>query len=196
MRVRKKQVDGQTKRFKKNGWRVYPAHADLPHVRGSAPVFWADGREKRGSTEGETPYERNHVKDDEGREHRVVKQQYNLIRSEQNEMMSLRAQMEIAMKPCALWHTHDFPDDAEHNRLHNAGWHTCGPRRRFQALWRRLWAFPARCGRAFHSRGALRAVPTARDGRRTARAGAPRARASPAARVGWHGRAAMRRFAP
>ena len=44
-------------------------------------------------------------------------------------MMSLRTQMEITeMKPCAFcaWHTHDFPDDAEHNRLHNAGWHACG----------------------------------------------------------------------
>lgn len=30
-------------------------------------------------------------------------------------------------KPCAFcfWHTHDFPDDAEHNELHEAGWHAC-----------------------------------------------------------------------
>lgn len=37
--------------------------------------------------------------------------------------------MEIAeMKPCAFceWATHDFPDDYEHERLHNSGWHTCG----------------------------------------------------------------------
>ena len=44
-------------------------------------------------------------------------------------MMSLRAQMEIAeMKPCAFcgWATHKFPNDAEHNRKHDEGWHTCG----------------------------------------------------------------------
>jgi hypothetical protein len=30
-------------------------------------------------------------------------------------------------KLCAFcfWHTHDFPDDAEHRALHAAGWHSC-----------------------------------------------------------------------
>lgn len=44
-------------------------------------------------------------------------------------MMSAQAQREIAeMRPCAfcLWHTHDFPDDAKHEQMHQAGWHTCG----------------------------------------------------------------------
>lgn len=43
--------------------------------------------------------------------------------------MSIKAQMVMSeMKPCAFcaWHTHKFPDDEEHERLHNEGWHTCG----------------------------------------------------------------------
>lgn len=44
-------------------------------------------------------------------------------------MLSLKAQMVMAeMKPCAfcVWATHDFPNDDEHNGLHDCGWHTCG----------------------------------------------------------------------
>ena len=43
-------------------------------------------------------------------------------------MLSLRAEMELAeMKPCAFcaWSSHDFQKDAEHERLHMKGWHTC-----------------------------------------------------------------------
>ena len=89
-----KQVDGQTKRFKKNGrLGMYPAHMNIYRTsRGIArpDVFWAEGRENTERfaelTEGRTPvYEREVVfKDDEGREHRVVKQQYNLIRSDRS----------------------------------------------------------------------------------------------------------------
>ena len=87
-----RQSDGTTKRIKKRGrLGMYPAHMNIYRTsRGIArpDVFWAEGRENTERfaelTEGRTPvYEREVVfKDDEGREHRVVKQQYNLIRSE------------------------------------------------------------------------------------------------------------------
>ena len=87
-----KQVDGKTKKFKKRGrLGMYPAHMQIYRTsRGIArpEVFWAEGKENTARwadlTEGRTPvYEREITfKDDEGREHRVVKQQYNLIRSD------------------------------------------------------------------------------------------------------------------
>lgn len=86
-----KEVGGQSKRFKKGGrLHMYPAHMQIYRTsRGIArpEVFWAEDIEstKRYAelTEGRKPvYEREIVfKDDEGREHRVIKQQYNLIRS-------------------------------------------------------------------------------------------------------------------
>ena len=87
-----KQVSGKAKKFKKRGrLGMYPAGMNIYRTsRGIArpEVFWAEGKENTRRwadlTEGRTPvYEREVVfKDDEGREHRVVKQQYNLIRSE------------------------------------------------------------------------------------------------------------------
>lgn len=87
-----KQSDGTTKRIKKRGrLGMYPAHMNIYRTsRGIArpDEFWADDKENTARyavlTEGRMPvYEREVVfKDDEGREHRVVKQQYNLIRSE------------------------------------------------------------------------------------------------------------------
>jgi hypothetical protein len=87
-----KQVNGTTKKFKKRGrLHMYPAHMQIYRTsRGieRPEVFWADEKENtdryESLTEGREPvYEREITfKDDEGREHRVVKQQYNLIRSE------------------------------------------------------------------------------------------------------------------
>lgn len=86
-----KQSDGTTKRIKKRGrLGMYPAHMQIYRTSNGIErpdVFWAEGRENTERfaelTEGRKPvYEREIVfKDDEGREHRVVKQQYNLIRS-------------------------------------------------------------------------------------------------------------------
>ena len=87
-----KQVNGTTKRFKKNGrLGMYPAHMQIYRTSNGIKrpdEFWCDSSENTQRyaqlTEGRTPvYEREITfKDDEGREHRVVKQQYNLIRSE------------------------------------------------------------------------------------------------------------------
>lgn len=85
-----KQVNGTTKKFKKRGrLHMYPAHMQIYRTsRGieRPEVFWADEKENtdryESLTEGREPvYEREITfKDDEGREHRVLKQQYNLLR--------------------------------------------------------------------------------------------------------------------
>lgn len=85
-----KVVNGETKRYKKNGrLDMYPAGMNI--YRCSRGVkrpdeFWAEDVESTARyvelVEGRTPvYEREIVfRDDEGREHRVFKQQYNLLR--------------------------------------------------------------------------------------------------------------------
>lgn len=85
-----KQVDGQKKRFKKRGrLHMYPAHMQIYRTsRGieRPDTFWAEGAENwaryKGLTDGREPvFEREYAfQDDEGRDHHVVKQQYNLIR--------------------------------------------------------------------------------------------------------------------
>ena len=87
------QQDGTSKRIKKRGrLGMYPAGMNIYRTsRGieRPDVFWAEGRENTARyaalTEGRAPvYEREVVfTDDEGREHRVVKQQYNLIRGDE-----------------------------------------------------------------------------------------------------------------
>lgn len=90
-----KQVNGTTKRFKKNGrLGMYPAHMQIYRTsRGikRPDEFWCDSRENSQRyaklTDGRSPvYEREVVfKDDEGREHRVLKQQFNLKRKQPEE---------------------------------------------------------------------------------------------------------------
>ena len=85
-----KQVGGQSKKFKKRGrLGMYPVGMNIYRTsRGikRPEVFWTDTRDAamryEELTEGRKPvYEREVVfKDDEGREHRVLKQQYNLLR--------------------------------------------------------------------------------------------------------------------
>lgn len=86
-----KQVEGQSKKFKKRGrLGMYPAHMNIYRTsRGIArpDVFWAEGKENMERyvqlVEGRKPVYEREIKftDDEGREHNVVKQQYNLLRS-------------------------------------------------------------------------------------------------------------------
>lgn len=86
-----KQVGGSAKKFKKRGrLGMYPAGMNIYRTsRGIArpDVFWAEGEGMKryaALTDGRTPvYEREVVfKDDEGREHRVLKQQFNLVRDD------------------------------------------------------------------------------------------------------------------
>lgn len=86
-----KRVDGKAKKFKKRGrLGMYPAGMNIYRTsRGikRPEVFWAEGEGMKrytALTDGRTPvYEREVVfKDDEGREHRVVKQQFNLARDD------------------------------------------------------------------------------------------------------------------
>lgn len=86
------QSDGTTKRIKKRGrLGMYPAHMQIYRTsRGikRPEVFWADSKENTERyarmVDGRTPvYEREVAfRDDEGKEHRVLKQQYNLSRKD------------------------------------------------------------------------------------------------------------------
>lgn len=88
-----KQVGGATKRFKKGGrLNMYPAHMKIYRTSNGIKrpeVYWLDSLENSRKfervTAGREPvYEREIVfKDDEGREHRVLKQQYNLKRGDE-----------------------------------------------------------------------------------------------------------------
>ena len=89
-----KQVEGgETKKFKKRGrLSMYPAHMQIyrtSHGIKRPEVFWAEGKENvrrfAGLVDGRVPvYERESVfRDEEGREHHVVKQQYNLLRGDE-----------------------------------------------------------------------------------------------------------------
>lgn len=85
-----KDVGGASKRFLKGGrLGYYPSHMNIYRTsRGirKPDVFWADTREGEDRylslTEGHVPVWEREVtfKDDEGRTHKVVKQQYNLLR--------------------------------------------------------------------------------------------------------------------
>jgi hypothetical protein len=87
-----KQSDGTTKRIKKRGrLGMYPAHMQIYRTSNGIErpeVFWADTKENTERyarmVDGRTPvYEREVTfRDDEGKEHRVLKQQYNLMRAD------------------------------------------------------------------------------------------------------------------
>lgn len=87
-----KDVNGKSKKFKKYGrLGMYPAHMNIYRTsRGikRPDEFWAEGKENTlryaELTEGRKPVWQREVtfRDDEGREHRVWKYQYNLIRSD------------------------------------------------------------------------------------------------------------------
>lgn len=86
------QSDGTTKRIKKRGrLGMYPAHMQIYRTSNGIErpeVFWADTKENTERyarmVDGRTPvYEREVTfRDDEGKEHRVLKQQYNLARKD------------------------------------------------------------------------------------------------------------------
>jgi hypothetical protein len=86
------QSDGTTKRIKKRGrLGMYPAHMQIYRTSNGIErpeVFWADTKENTERyarmVDGRTPvYEREVTfRDDEGKEHRVLKQQYNLMRAD------------------------------------------------------------------------------------------------------------------
>lgn len=86
------QSDGTTKRIKKRGrLGMYPAHMQIYRTSNGIErpeVFWADTKENTERyarmVDGRAPvYEREVTfRDDEGKEHRVLKQQYNLARKD------------------------------------------------------------------------------------------------------------------